>query len=148
MTRWSVEPARQPAALVAASHLFDADVTEESAAAFLAAPGHVVLLATTPAGEAVGFVSGVEMRHPDKEPEMFAYELGVREDWRRRGVAQSLLGALAALAAEHGCRGLWTATEHDNEAALATYRSLGATVDDGAVLLEWADLTGVRPGSS
>jgi aminoglycoside 3-N-acetyltransferase I len=135
-----VELADDPQQLVAASDLFDREVTRESAEAFLRTPGHLVLLATTADGEAVGFVSGVEMRHPDKDPEMFAYELGVREDWRRRGVARSLLSALAGIAAERGHRGLWTATEDDNEAAMATYRSLGASVDTSAVLLEWDDL--------
>jgi aminoglycoside 3-N-acetyltransferase I len=144
MSRWTVVVVAEPQELVAASDLFDREVTLESADAFLRSPGHLVLLAKARDGTAVGFVSGVEMRHPDKEPEMFAYELGVREDARRRGVAQSLLVALAGIAADRGHRGLWTATEHDNEPALATYRSLGAAVDAGAVLLEWNDLAAVR----
>jgi hypothetical protein len=35
---------------------------------------------------------------------------------------------------------MWTGTEADNEAALATYRSLGATVDARSVFITWDDL--------
>jgi hypothetical protein len=35
---------------------------------------------------------------------------------------------------------MWTLTSADNTAALATYRSLGASVDDGSVMLEWSDV--------
>ncbi|WP_235511490.1 N-acetyltransferase [Agromyces sp. Root81] len=78
--------------------------------------------ATGPDGAGVGFVSGVEMRHPDKDAEMFVYELGVDEAWRRRGIAKALLLALRDVAVQLGCRGMWTGTERDNAAALATYR--------------------------
>jgi ribosomal protein S18 acetylase RimI-like enzyme len=100
----------------------------------------VLLLAASLDGEGIGFVSGVEMRHPDKDAEMFIYELGVDEAWRRHGVAKELLSALRDLAVQRGCRGMWTGTDADNEAALATYKSLGATVDDTSVFIAWDDL--------
>lgn len=87
-------------------------------------------------GETIGFVSGVEMPHPDKHAEMFVNELGVGLAWRRRGVARSLLSALGDIARLRGCAGLWTATEPVNEAALATYRSLGADADRIAVMID------------
>jgi aminoglycoside 3-N-acetyltransferase I len=127
-------------ALVAASHLFDAPVTPEGAARFLARQGHVALLAVDDAGSAIGFVTGVETCHPDKGVEMFLYELGVDEAARRQGVARSLLDRLTAVARERGCYALWTATEDDNEAALATYRSLGAELDTTTVMVTLSDL--------
>jgi ribosomal protein S18 acetylase RimI-like enzyme len=120
-------------ALVAASHLFDSPVSAEGAAAFLRRPGHIALLALDDAGTPVGFVTGVETCHPDKGVEMFAYELGVDESARRRGVARALLDRLAEIARARGCYALWTATEGDNVAALATYRSIGAELDDTTV---------------
>ena len=69
----------------------------------------------------VGFVSGVEMTHPDKGTEMFLYELAVDEPWQRLGVGASLVHALANLARERGCYGMWVLTDDDNIAALATY---------------------------
>lgn len=140
-TAWTIGPAAGPAELVAASDLFDFPVSEHGAREFLAMPGHRLLLARTPDGTAVGFVSGVLMRHPDKEPEMFVYELGVAQSHRRRGIATALLRALAMEALALDCTGMWTGTERGNAAALATYRSLGATVDAESVFIEWAVLS-------
>ncbi|WP_120521890.1 GNAT family N-acetyltransferase [Arthrobacter celericrescens] len=121
--------------LVAASPLFDGPVTPELARLFLRRPGHHLLLAENDGGTAVGFVSGVETTHPDKGTEMFLYELGVDESWRRRGVASRLIGALADIARERGCYGMWTGTESDNDAALATYRATGADIEPGTTIV-------------
>ncbi|MDO2936188.1 GNAT family N-acetyltransferase [Paeniglutamicibacter sulfureus] len=139
-TDWTIGPPTNPSELVAASELFDFPVSEHGAREFLAMPGHRLLLARTADGTAVGFVSGVVMRHPDKQPEMFVYELGVAESHRRRGIAAALLRALALEALALGCTGMWTGTERGNVAALATYGSLGATVDDESVFIQWAAL--------
>lgn len=133
---WQISPALTPSELLAAAHLFDGEVTGAGAADALARPGQLFLLAYSRAGRPVGFVSAVEMRHPDREPEMFVNELGVDEPWQRRGIARALLAALAAAARERGCAALWTATEPDNEAALATYRSAGARAEETAVMVE------------
>ncbi len=120
---------------MAASPLFDGPVTPELARLFLRRPGHHLLLAENDGGTAVGFVSGVETTHPDKGTEMFLYELGVDESWRRRGVASRLIGALADIARERGCYGMWTGTESDNDAALATYRATGADIEPGTTIV-------------
>ena len=140
MSEWTIAAVDDSAVLVRASNLFDNPVSPEGAEDFLRRPGHVLLMATSRDGEGIGFVSGVEMRHPDKDPEMFIYELGVDEVWRRRGVAKALLLALRDEAVQRGCRSMWTGTEADNEAALATYRSLGAAVDDRSVFITWDHL--------
>ncbi len=125
--------------IVAAEVLFDAPARREWAATFLDAPGHHLLVAY--AGDApVGFVSGVEMTHPDKGTEMFLYELGVDEQHQRRGIGRALVSALADLARERGCFGMWVGTEPDNAAALATYRRAGAGAEEPFVSLSW-DLT-------
>jgi len=54
----------------------------------------------------IGFVSGVELTHPDKGSEMFLYELGVDAAARRRGVGRALVEALRALARRRGCYGM------------------------------------------
>lgn len=139
MSSWLIELVEDPAVLVDSSDLFDHPVTMDGAEDFLDRQGHVLLLARASDGRGIGFVSGVEMRHPDKYAEMFVYELGVDERWRRRGVATALLQALREQAHRRGCRGMWTGTERYNDSALATYRSLGATVDDGSVFITWDD---------
>ena len=81
-------------AVMSLSHLFDGAARVEATRRFLADPDHHLLVAYD-GGEAVGFVTGVEMTHPDKGTEMFLYELGVDESARpgsrngaRRGVGR------------------------------------------------------------
>ena len=100
------------------------------------APGHHLLFASID-GVDVGFVSGVEMVHPDKGTEMFLYELGVDDAARGQGVGKALVAALRDLAVERGCYGMWVLTDHDNAAALATYRGAGGSDPDPQVLLDW-----------
>ena len=93
----------------------------------------------------VGFVSGVETTHPDKGTEMFLYELGVAEQAQRRGVGTALVQALADLARERGCYGMWVLTDPDNDAGLATYRRAGALEESASITLLW-DLSDLSSG--
>ena len=68
---------------------------------------------------------------------MFLYELAVHEDHRNRGVGRALVGALAQLARDRGCYGMWVGTESDNAAALAAYRAAGAGSPEAGVILTW-----------
>ena len=123
-------------AVVAAGHLFDEVPREDATRAFLADERHHLLVAYVD-GEPAGFVSGVETIHPDKGVEMFLYELGVDEAYQRRGIATALIRRLIELARERGCTGVWTGTEKDNAAALATYRRVEAELDFDAVAVSW-----------
>ncbi|MFG2426497.1 GNAT family N-acetyltransferase [Streptomyces sp. NPDC048590] len=131
-----IRPATTTAELLAAAHLYDAPPRPEWAARFLAAGGHLMLIAHVD-GAPAGFVSGVEMLHPDKGTEMCLYELSVDERFRRRGIGRALTLALAAEARERGCYGLWVGVDRDNGAALATYRSAGASDDGDFTMLVW-----------
>ena len=122
--------------VLAAPHLFDEPPTAEWAERFLTWPGHHLAMGYLD-DVAVGFVSGVEMTHPDKGTEMFLYELAVDESSRGRGVGRALVEALAARARELGCYGMWVLTDADNDAALATYRAGGATEQSDHVMLTW-----------
>jgi ribosomal protein S18 acetylase RimI-like enzyme len=123
--------------VMAASSLFDEPARHEWASLFLAREGHHMLVAFIEEA-AAGFVSGVEMTHPDKGTEMFLYELSVAEEHRRLGVGRALVSALGQLAAERGCYGMWVGTEPDNVAAIATYQSGGAKDLDPFVTLSWS----------
>jgi ribosomal protein S18 acetylase RimI-like enzyme len=134
------------AALVqAASHLLDAPAQPEWTDRFLTTQGHHLLLASvalsgSDAAEFVGFVSGVEIHHPDKGTEMLLYELGVDEVHRRQGVGRSLVQGLIAIAQAAGCRGMWVPLDRSDthyEAALATYRSAGADDVEDAAICTW-----------
>jgi ribosomal protein S18 acetylase RimI-like enzyme len=123
-------------AVLAAAPLFDHTVRPDWTQRFLDDPGHHLCIAYED-GEPVGFVTGVETTHPDKGTEMFLYELAVDERFRRQGVGRALVDALASLAAELGCYGMWVLTESTNAAALATYRSAGAVDESDEVMLGW-----------
>jgi [ribosomal protein S18]-alanine N-acetyltransferase len=122
--------------VVAAAELFDSPPTPQWSEDFLSRAGHHLCLAYVD-GEAAGFVSGVEMVHPDKGAEMFLYELGVAEAFRRRGIGQALVAALAERARELGCYGMWVLTDVENEAGRRTYESAGATPRGAHLMLDW-----------
>jgi len=69
---------------------------------------------------------------------MFLYELGVDEPARRQGVGSALVRALAGLARERGCHGMWTGTDSDNVAARATYARTGASTSPPQLMVEWS----------
>jgi ribosomal protein S18 acetylase RimI-like enzyme len=124
------------AAVVAAQHLLDGPARAEATARFLAEPGSHLLVGYVD-GEPAGFVTGVEVTHPDKGTEMFLYELAVDEAFRRRGHGRALIGALEALARERGCVGMFVFVDDDNEAGRAAYRSAGGTDASQPVMVDW-----------
>jgi len=119
------------------SELFDDRPLPAASLRFLTSPGHHLLFAWDDTDHPVGFISGVELTHPDKGTEMYLNELGVAETARGRGVATSLVEALAGLAKELGCYGMWEVSDPDNIGALATYRRAGAADEGPAVVFSW-----------
>jgi len=122
--------------VVAAQHLFDGPARKDATARFLAEPGSHLLVGYVD-GEPAGFVTGVEVTHPDKGTEMFLYELAVDEAHRRRGHGRALVDALADLSRERGCVGMFVFVDDDNEAGRAAYRSAGGTDASQPVMVDW-----------
>jgi ribosomal protein S18 acetylase RimI-like enzyme len=127
-----------------ASALFDGPAQADATRRFLGERGHHLLIAYI-GDMPVGFVTGVEMTHPDKGTEMFLYELGVAEAHRRRGIGKALVTSLARRAREAGCYGMWVLTDEDNHAALATYQAAGAARQPDTVMLGWEFPSSQRP---
>jgi ribosomal protein S18 acetylase RimI-like enzyme len=123
-------------AILAASHLFDTAAKMSATHRFLAEPGHHVLVAYEE-GTPAGFVTGIEMTHPDKGTEMFLYELGVDERFRNRGIGKALVAAMVDLARTSGCYGMWVLTDEDNSAAMRTYAAAGGTDPQKQTMLSW-----------
>jgi ribosomal protein S18 acetylase RimI-like enzyme len=131
-----------------AEALFDDEVDAETTRAFLADDGHHLLIAYDD-GSPAGFVTGVELLHPDKPgPEMFLYELGVDEAFRGRGIGRALVEALTALAWERSCHAVWVLTDGDNMAATATYRAAGGRREPESVMFVWDRPDPARPPRS
>jgi ribosomal protein S18 acetylase RimI-like enzyme len=119
-----------------AGHLFDGPPRRDWTGGFLSRFGHHLLLAEV-GGVPAGFVTGVEIAHPDKGVEMLLYELGVDENFRRRGIGSALVEALKALARDVGCSGMWVPVEQGDDVATALYRSTGAEEPEPGATLWW-----------
>ena len=76
-------------------------------------------------GEPAGLAWGVQMRYPNGRLVTYLHELDVREPFRRRGIATSLVEHAFALARQRGSSRFWLSTGGHNEAAQALYASLG-----------------------
>ena len=125
---------------MASGHLFDGPPRPDFTETFLTSPGHHLMLAQVD-DASVGFISGIEIHHPDKATEMLIYELGVDASHRRQGIGRQLVLALLEVSKERGCRGMWVPLEPQDEhyeAALATYRSAGATDSEPATICTWS----------
>ncbi|MEV6910458.1 GNAT family N-acetyltransferase [Amycolatopsis sp. NPDC051071] len=131
-----IRRARTVDEVVAAEHLFDGPAERTASEKFLAGEENHLLIAYED-GYPAGMITGTEVTHPDKGTEMFLNELDVHPDYQRRGIGRDLVDALAALARERGCRGMWVGVEPDNTAALATYASAGAGTDGKFVMRSW-----------
>jgi ribosomal protein S18 acetylase RimI-like enzyme len=119
-----------------AAHLFDDTPQPDALKRFLASPTHHLLIAYS-GGEPAGFVSGVEITHPDKGTEMFLYELAVDKDHRHHGFGTALVRALADLARKQGCYGMWVLVDDENAAAAATYRKADGDVESQPLMFSW-----------
>ena len=111
------------AALLAriADDVFDEPVRPDRLAAYLAAPGHLMVLAFD--GDlVVGQCAGVVHHHPDKVSELYIDEVGTASAYLRQGIATSMLAELFAWGRELGCVEAWLGTELDNYAANGLYR--------------------------
>jgi ribosomal protein S18 acetylase RimI-like enzyme len=119
-----------------AGHLFDSPPVPATLKRFLGDPTHHLLIAYS-ADEPAGFVSGVEVTHPDKGTEMFLYELAVDTAHRHHGIGTALVRALADLARKQGNYGMWVLVDDENAAAAATYRKADGDVESQPLMFSW-----------
>lgn len=107
-----------------AQGVFDHPIKPDQAAAFLNDPLHHLAVALE--GDlVVGMASGVKYFHPDKEPSFWINEVGVAPNYRKQGIAKSLIHALLKTGRECGCDGAWVLTDRSNPIAMQLYASTG-----------------------
>ena len=118
----------EPALFHIAPDVFDEPVDITRLRAYLAEPGHLMVLAF--GGElVVGQCAGVIHRHPDKPSELYVDEVGTASTHRRQGIARAMLEELFSWGRELGCTEAWLGTELDNEPARALYRRFAPSED-------------------
>jgi ribosomal protein S18 acetylase RimI-like enzyme len=116
-----------------ADEVFDEPVNAERLAAYVASPGHIMLLAVSE-GEVVAQCAAVIHRHPDKVTELYIDEVGVAPAFQRRGLATRMLDAMLAIGKAEGCGEAWVGTENDNFAARRLYETRGGTTAEPFVM--------------
>jgi ribosomal protein S18 acetylase RimI-like enzyme len=113
---------------------FDHEVLPDETRRFLGDDRHHLLLGYVH-GRPAGFVSAVEVFHPDKRSELFLNEIAVSEGVRRRGEARALIDELKRVGRELGCVSMWVLTDEGNAAAMGLYRSTGGSWEGGASVM-------------
>ena len=108
-----------------AADVFDEPIDQRRLGAYLAEPGHLMVLAVS-GGEVVGQARGIIHRHPDLPTELYIDNLGVTPARQREHIASRLLDELVAWGISLGCEEAWVGTEVDNEAARALYEARGS----------------------
>jgi ribosomal protein S18 acetylase RimI-like enzyme len=103
--------------------------------AFLRNPANYYLVAES-GGALAGFLTAHRLERADRdEAQMFVYEVGVAEAWRRRGVGAALLEEITRLARAAGMFEAFVLTSRDNDAARPLYAGAGGVVEDAAAML-------------
>ena len=109
--------------------------SEEALRGFLANPSNFMLIAEA-GWETVGFLTAYRLERADRDADqMFVYEVGVGEAWRRKGVAAALLREIQETARREGMFEAFVLTSRGNEPARRLYESTGGIVEDDAAIL-------------
>jgi aminoglycoside 6'-N-acetyltransferase I len=103
----------------------DEPIVPARLAAYLATPGHLMIVAIKD-DEVVGQTAAVVHRHPDKASELYIDEVGVTPALHRQGIARRMLAEMLVWGKELGCGESWVGTETDNVPARGLYEGFGA----------------------
>jgi aminoglycoside 3-N-acetyltransferase I len=91
---------------------------------------HFVALAAVEQGEVIGGLAAYELQKFEQErSEYYIYDLAVREDSRRRGVATALIEELKRIAAARGAYVIFVQADYGDDPAIALYTKLGIRED-------------------
>jgi aminoglycoside 3-N-acetyltransferase I len=91
---------------------------------------HFIALAALRGGEVVGGLAAYELeKFEQARSEIYIYDLAVREDDRRKGVATGLIRALGRIAQERGAYVIFVQADQGDDPAIRLYESLGTRED-------------------
>jgi aminoglycoside 3-N-acetyltransferase I len=96
----------------------------------LLAKPHFIALAALDGGYVVGGLAAYELEKFERaRSEIYIYDLAVREDHRRNGVATALIHMLQQIARERGAYVIYVQADPGDEPAIRLYTSLGTRED-------------------
>ena len=116
--------------------VFDYPITETYLSPFVTSPTHHLVVAINEAQLVIGFVSFVEIFHPDKATQVFINELSVHETYQRRGIGSKLMNHVFEYAKDHAYY-VWVATEMENEGADMFYQQLNPDSRQDSYFYDW-----------
>ena len=120
-----------------ANGVFDESIKPDRLQRYLSNPANLMVVAVSD-DTVIGQCMCVVHDHPDKATELYLDEIGTGDDWRRLGVAKSLMDAVFAKADELKIDEIWLGTEPDNIAARGLYEKTGAKGEEALIYyLEW-----------
>jgi aminoglycoside 3-N-acetyltransferase I len=91
---------------------------------------HFIALAALQGAKVVGGLAAYELEKFERaRSEIYIYDLAVREDHRRKGVATGLIRALGRIAKERGAYVMFVQADRGDDAAIRLYESLGTRED-------------------
>ena len=89
-----------------------------------------VALAATEAEQVIGGLVAYELvKFEQERSEFYIYDLAVREDARRRGVATALIEEMQRIAAANAAEVVFVQADYGDDAAIALYSKLGRRED-------------------
>ena len=95
----------------------------------LASPTFIALAARSEEAVVGGLVAYVLPKFEQRRKEIYIYDLAVREDFRRQGVATELIGLLQRIAADIGAYVIFVQADYGDDPAVALYTKLGVRED-------------------
>ncbi|BDI61346.1 GNAT family N-acetyltransferase [Qipengyuania nanhaisediminis] len=112
--------------------VFDRAIDQELLAEYLANDANWLCLALRE-GLVVGMCMCVILTTPDKPRELFLAEIGTGDDWRRQGIAQTLMRMVFDRADAENIEEIWLGTETDNHAANGLYQTFKHEREDAVI---------------
>lgn len=84
----------------------------------------------------VGFLTAHRLqRFDNRKAEILLYEIGVHQDYRRKGIGKSLINEVKKWAKEVDAAEIWVLTEKTNPVAMSLYQSAGGVEESPGTVM-------------
>jgi len=116
--------------------VFDYTILSASLDNFLNSGTHHLIVALNESKVVVGFISYVDIFHPDKHTQVFINELSVHPSYQRLGIGTKLMRHAFRYAEKHAYY-VWVATEMENHEADQFYQRLKPNSKQASWFYDW-----------